>query len=327
MTYWYPGVVEAVRSIRSIYPKVPLVMGGIYASLCTAHCRTATQADFVNQGPAVPGLTAVLKELDLPVPPGTLKSTYLPDPAHPGNAVVVRFNEGCPCRCSYCASPFLCSGFLPGDPDQFYDYLLEIHGSTKMRNIAFYDDALLAGKEKGLIPLITRIAEARMDFRFYLPNGVHIREIDPECAGALKKSGFREVRLGFESARSDFHAAYGNKLEIDMLGEAVEALMSAGFGPQDVGVYLLAGLPGQTRDEVEESIRFVSRFNVRIRLAEYSPTPHSGLWEESVRKSRYPLAEEPLTHNNSVVPLAWKRFTRMDLERLKKLAGSCSPAS
>ncbi len=89
-------------------------------------------------------------------------------------------------------------------------------------------------------------------------------------------------------------------------------------------MYLLAGLPNQYSKEVEESIRFVSRFGVKIFVAEYSPVPGTGLFKESVKSSCFPIAEEPLFHNNSIMPMQWRGFTYEDLERLKKLARSLS---
>ncbi len=35
--------------------------------------------------------------------------------------------------------------------------------------------------------------------RFHTPNGLHVREIDEECALMLKETGFRTIRLSLES--------------------------------------------------------------------------------------------------------------------------------
>ncbi len=37
MTYWYPGVFEAIRIIKKKFSQTLLVLGGIYARLCTKH--------------------------------------------------------------------------------------------------------------------------------------------------------------------------------------------------------------------------------------------------------------------------------------------------
>jgi len=51
MTYWYPGVFEAIRLIKEIHPDVPILLGGIYATLCTEHARSYAQSDFVIPSP------------------------------------------------------------------------------------------------------------------------------------------------------------------------------------------------------------------------------------------------------------------------------------
>jgi len=71
---------------------------------------------------------------------------------------------------------------------------------------------------------------------------------------------------------------------------------------------------------VETSVRKALAEGVRVRLAEYSPVPGTGLWEESIRRCRYPIGEEPLYHNNSFFPMEWEGFSREDLTRLKELA-------
>ena len=39
MTYWYPGVILAIEIVKEIYPSVPVILGGIYATLCQGHAR------------------------------------------------------------------------------------------------------------------------------------------------------------------------------------------------------------------------------------------------------------------------------------------------
>ena len=54
MTYWYPGVVEAIRIVKKAFPRVEVILGGIYPTLCPQHARTASGADVVVSGPAFP---------------------------------------------------------------------------------------------------------------------------------------------------------------------------------------------------------------------------------------------------------------------------------
>jgi radical SAM superfamily enzyme YgiQ (UPF0313 family) len=193
------------------------------------------------------------------------------------------------------------------------------------RHFAFYDDALLAGKEKGLEPYLEGILATGLELSFYLPNGVHARWIDDPAARLMRRAGFREVRLGYESACPEFHQTLDRKLQLRDLPAAVDCLAAAGFARRQVRAYVLAGLPEQPREQVEESIRSAAALGIRVEVAEFSPVPGSGLWQTCLRSSTLPLAEEPLTHNNSVLPLEWEGLRRAELERLKRLARELSP--
>ena len=47
MTYWYPGVIEAISLSKEIHPDVPVILGGIYARLCKNHALKNSGADIV----------------------------------------------------------------------------------------------------------------------------------------------------------------------------------------------------------------------------------------------------------------------------------------
>ncbi len=320
MTYWYYGVAETVALCRGIWPNVPIVVGGVYASLMREHCLKATGADFAVSGDGGAGLAELLPALHLPVPAGMLPSGPLPLRSVFADAGVLRLNAGCPFFCDYCASVQVSGRFSRGDPEKLFSDFLSLYSSCGTRHFAFYDDALLADKESVFVPFLKRIADGKFDAAFYLPNAVHIRFLDEDTARLMKRAGFREIRIGFESASPEFHEGHDDKLTPAMYGPAIQALKAAGFSGASIGVYVLAGLPGQYAEEVEASVQYAGSWGVRVHVAEFSPVPGTGLWRQCVASSALPLAEEPLFHNNSFFPMEWEHFTAEDLKRLKALS-------
>jgi len=321
MTYWYKGVVEAVETVREVHPGVPAAVGGIYATLMPEHCRENTGADFVVEGDGAPALRRILMSLNLPVPEGEPEGV-LPVENVWKDAGILRLNTGCPYHCDYCASDIISDSFLPGNAERGYLQMKEMHERFGTENFAFYDDALLINKERTFVPFLRKAVEENTGLNFYLPNAVHLQFLDKDVSVLMKRAGFKDIRLGFESSSADFHSRYDDKYSVSDFARAVENLKSAGFGSRDITVYILAGLPRQDYMEVEDSLRYAAGFNVRVSLAEYSPVPGTPLWEESVRLCPLPLEEEPLYHNNTFFSMEWEGFTRENLAYLKQLAVS-----
>ena len=82
------------------------------------------------------------------------------------------------------------------------------------------------------------------NYRLHTPNGLHARLITPEVAGMLKRANFVTLRLGVETTALG-EGRPDRKLRKGELEAALAYLREAGFAPQAIGVYLLAGLPDQ----------------------------------------------------------------------------------
>ena len=109
------------------------------------------------------------------------------------------------------------------------------------------------------------------------------------------------------------------------MGEAeflrtVEHLKAAGFGSDQVGAYLLAGLPGQDFAGVEDSITVVKRAGITPVIAHYTPIPGTPMWPQAVAASRYDLQADPIYANNAIFPCQSETFSWEALTRLKNLA-------
>ena len=187
-------------------------------------------------------------------------------------------------------------------------------------DFSFYDDALLVNPGELAIPMMKEIISRDLDCRFHCPNGLHLRYIDEEMATLMIQAGFITLRFGFESSDNQNQIETGGKVKNSHLEEAVFHLKAAGYQTDDIGVYLLCGIPGQTFSDVLESILFVKRCGAKPVIAEYSPIPGTELWQASIETSPYPIQEEPLFHNNSLLPCQNEKLTYEMYLELKSIA-------
>lgn len=318
MTYWYPGVVEAIRLARERFPGVPVILGGIYATLCPEHARRHSGADLVVTGPAEEVILSLLAEIT--GSGNSIKAEWdsLPYPAlhllpHL-SFIPILTSRGCPLDCSYCASRLLQPRYQRRRPLAVAEEALYWRERLGLRDAAFYDDALLWDAENHLLPFLEELARRDLAFRFHTPNGLQTRLITRKVAGWLKKADFATLRLSAETAAPGA-ARLDRKLHAGDLEMALAYLKEAGFTRSQLGVYLLIGLPGQDEREVVESIVRVKELGGVPVLAQYSPIPGTALWARAVECSRYDLESDPLFHNNSLFPcgsrFSWEAYTRL----------------
>jgi hypothetical protein len=309
MTYWYRGIMETAALVRSVFPEVPIILGGIYATLMPKHARKFVSPDYLITGPGEGAILKLLAQITgqgYTAWPEFTDPDKVPFPAfdlYPHlDYVCLLSSRGCPFSCPYCASKLLQPRFRQQSPERVVDEILHWHKTRGVIDFAFYDDALLIGFEKHLGPVLESLLRRNTFLRFHTPNAVHVREITEERADLLFRAGFKTLRLGLETTNWARQKIWGGKMDRSDLYRAVTSLTKAGFGKNQIEVYLLCGLPGQPLSEIEETIREVKGLGLRPRLAEYSPLPDTPLWEDACRVSRFPLAEEPLFHNNSLWP-------------------------
>ena len=326
MTYWYPGIQQTIGVIREVFPEIPIWLGGIYAQLCPQHARRTSGASEIIALPVegLPDKIAATTGFSLRNQREWTRFDWSPPPALDLLSVLtyapVLTGQGCMFRCPYCASDILQPKQQRRGADAIYEDIFTWHSRYGVVDFAFYDDALLIQAQSSLGPALRRIGEELPGLRFHTPNALHICALTPECCRLLHESGFTTLRLGLETTQSERQRDWGGKVETDMFLAAVEHLFEAGFSSNQIGVYLLSGLPGQTPEEVDEAIRVVKRSGALPYIAEYSPIPGTQMWPRALELSEFDLAGEPLYHNNTFFACRRPDFTYDDLLRLKDRA-------
>lgn len=323
MTYWYPGVCETIGILKARLPGTPVILGGIYPALCPEHAAKYSGADHVvsactSEEPGVlntliPDLDSCFRRNDT-VPPAY-------DLLEHNSAAALQTSYGCPFSCTYCASKLIAPKFIQRNHNAI---MAELVNDRKLgiRNIAFYDDALLFKAETHFIPLMERVIAEKFNFFFHTPNGLHARFITPRVAALMKAAGFRTIRLSLETTSPARQKATGSKVTNEEFRQAVSYLSEAGIPPHELDVYLLAGAPHQTLAEVKDDMNFVHRLGCRISIASYSAIPGTADWQQMVKDGTIPADLDPLWHNNTIFPSVNVEFSGEKVRELRQGAAT-----
>jgi radical SAM superfamily enzyme YgiQ (UPF0313 family) len=329
MTYWYPGVQEVIRIIKEVFSDTPVVLGGIYATLCQNHGTGNSGADRVVTGS---GEDKILKlvgaytgfSTNPKFDPDDLNTYPYPalDLQNRIPYVPLITSRGCPFACAYCASHLLNPVKRLREPESVIDEIMHWHNTYGVKDFVFYDDALLADPERHGIPLFEEITKAGLSIRLHTPNAVHIRCISRQIARLMVKAGVTTLRLGLETTAFEKRDTLDTKVTQNEFMNAVSCLKDAGFKKEQVGAYLMVGLPGQSLTSITDAVKTVGESGLTPVLAYYSPIPHTALWPKATASSRYDLESDPLFTNNAILPCQNQPFSWKTISYLKNLAAN-----
>ena len=326
MTYWYPGVQEVIQHTREMFSDIPILLGGVYASLCGEHAKRHSGADLVVTGPGEGRVLDLVAEytgvaIKRGFDPQDLDTYPCPafDLQHRIPYVPMLTSRGCPFRCTYCASHHLNPKRMQRNPEAVVEEIHYWHRAHGVVDFAFYDDALLVNAENHIIPILEGIVAAGLHVRFHTPNALHVREVTPVIADLMHASGFESIRLGVETAAFEERGHLDRKITKGEFLRCIRAFKNAGFHKKQIGAYILVGLPGQLISDVIDTIQAVKTAGVLPIMAYYTPIPHTALWEEALASSRYDLTSDPIFTNNAILPCQKEPFAWKTLKRLKNL--------
>lgn len=311
MTFWYPGLFEAIRLVKSRFPHTPVIVGGTYSTLCYEHSKRLSAADFVVRGLAEDnlGFLNIRRYANLDALPYPAYDLY-PELDY----ACILTSRGCPYRCTYCASHILFGGLFQRDVKRVVDEIEFYYWQLGVKDIVFYDDALLWRPSQHILKILDEVIRRKIKCRFHAPNGLHPKFFDSELAQRMKKAHFSSVYLSLETSSSCTQMSTGGKVTNQDLVTALENLENAGYSRKEIVVYVLAGMVHQSVKEVLETCLFVNSLGARVHLAEYSPIPGTADWQRITRDGLLD-PEEPLLQNNSIFPV-W-RARHLDHQRIK----------
>lgn len=300
VTYSYEGVFLAIKLLSEKFPQARIILGGIYATLCQEHAKKHSAAAHVWKGEINNSFILLLNQFAKSgvkqLTAAGLNETrpdysFYPDTPY----AAVKFTQGCPFSCTYCAIKQFSESYYQRQKEGILEEL-EGYAQKGVKNIAFYDDALLY-KNHFIKAVLKEVLKRGLKFNFHPSNGLHAAYIDEETAVLMKQCNFIEPKVSLESSNYDMQKITGGKVTNEIFEKAVGNLRKAGYTGNDIGVFILNGLPGQDEKSVMKDVEYLIKLRLKIRHSVYSPIPGTVDFMKLRPDVRADLMNEPLKQN------------------------------
>ena len=241
-TYWADEVKEAVSIFKKLFPTIPIIVGGVFASLMPKKCKEYTKCDDVFIG--------VMDSAEHIAPDYSL----LGEDESKIDFQIVHATRGCKRKCGFC-------GVYKIEPN--FSYITSIKDELIRKNLVFYDNNLLASPyiEKLLEELI-ELKKQRIISNCESQSGFDGRILrnKPHLAKLLKNAGFKNPKIAWDGSVKSYKK---RKEEIDVL-------INAGYKPKDIAVFMIYNYELNFK-ELEEKRIHCFKWGVQISDCRYRP--------------------------------------------------------
>ena len=256
---------------------------------------------------------------DIPFPARELlpnrKYRHPASPSAPVTTLIT--SRGCPHQCVFCDKAVFGSRLRLRSPENVGDEIELITGEFGIRELIFYDDNFLLPADRA-VAIAEEIIRRRIKIGFRCEGRVD--GVTPGLLKALKSAGCHTIAYGIESTNPHGLEYLKKGFTIEEAGKTLEMTCRAGIR---AGAYFILGIPVETREEMEKTIRFAVDSNLAFaQFSILSPTPGSELFRQSgesdVRSSGRIMS--PFDHDQARRYLESPHWNESDLERLLKKA-------
>jgi radical SAM superfamily enzyme YgiQ (UPF0313 family) len=180
------------------------------------------------------------------------------DPVDWDEAVMLT-SRGCPHHCAFCVTP---ATFGPTIRAHSVERVVEditiVARSGNGR--LWFADPNFSYDEERVHSILEEIARRGLDVAMWIETRADM--LNPELLRLMHRTGVHTVALGLESAVPTVLAQTGKDIEPDEVRRAAMTALDDGL---DVELFSQYGLPGESRDDAMETLRFVQSCGVAVR--------------------------------------------------------------
>jgi radical SAM superfamily enzyme YgiQ (UPF0313 family) len=226
-------------------------------------------------------------------------------------------SRGCPHGCAYCSSHLVMgTSFRTRSPEAI---LAEMMACRKQYGIEVFDiedDNFTLDQERAkrlMNIMIETFGERKIELSAM--NGISFASLNGELLKLMKRAGFHTINLSYVSTEASTKERMRRPKATTEFDRILEQTAQVGL---HVIAYAILGMPGQTIEEMVDTLIYLMGNRVLIGPSLYYPTPGTPLFERCKREGILP--PHRVQWRSSAFPVETKKFSRLDLSTLFRLA-------
>ena len=226
-------------------------------------------------------------------------------------------SRGCPHGCAYCSAHLVMgASFRTRTPEAILKEMIECQEKYGIETFDIEDDNFTFDQRRAkqlMNLIIEKFGEEKIELSAM--NGISFASLDGELLGLMKKAGFKTINLSYVSTDPSTKERMGRPKTMTEFDKILEDAERVGL---NVIAYAILGMPGQTIEEMVDTLIYLMGKKVLIGPSIYYPTPGTPLFERCNKEGILP--PYPGQWRSSAFPIETKEFTRVDLLTLFRLA-------
>ena len=345
-TAYFSVVRDLSKAFKKEFPSVPLAIGGAHATACWREILCDVEAiDYVVTGEgeyafadlveslgsfrkpaAIPGIRyrkngsaegvpdRVIRNWDKIVPDYSLVYDLYDYRVGRKKSVSMLSSRGCPFDCAFCGvSRVFGKTVRYKKTAVLLEEMLLLKRRWGIELFNFEDDNISFNRDWFLSFLTEKVRHKDIrECELTAMNGMCYHTLDEEILTRMKDAGFSRLNLSMVTASSTLLEELSRFGHIKTLTSVIKQAKQLGM---HVTVYIILGLPGQTKDDILASIELLSDLNVLIGPSIFYPVPGTHLTMEC-QKQGLLEGKNWLHYRSSAFPVETPRLSRQELVHL-----------
>jgi len=225
-------------------------------------------------------------------------------------------SRGCPYGCAYCSTHLIMgTSFRTRSPEAILQEMAECRKRYGVQVFDIEDDNFTFNKDraKRLMSLIIQIF-GEENIELTAMNGISFASLDEELLRMMKRAGFRTINLSFVSVDPSVKISMGRPASTYDFNEILKMTEQIGL---NVIAYAILGMPGQSIEEMVDTLIYLMGNRVLIGPSIYYPTPGTPLFERCKKEGILPSRLSQW--RSTALPIETAEFNRLDLLTLFRL--------